>query len=67
MNTANWIPDLFIRRVQEDGSWYLFSPSDARDLHELHGKPFDKAYQKYCKLADEGELVNHKVIKAKDL
>jgi len=67
MNTANWIPDLFIRRVQEDGDWYLFSPSDVRDLHEMHGDKFDKRYKKYCKLADNGELENFKVIKAKDL
>lgn len=67
MNTANWLPDLFIRKVQSDEDWYLFSPSDTRDLHELYGEKFDKAYKKYCKLADEGELTNHKVIKAKDL
>jgi ribonucleoside-diphosphate reductase alpha chain len=67
MNTANWIPDLFIRRIQEDGSWYLFSPSDTRDLHELHGTLFDEAYEKHCKLADEGQLTNHKIVRAKDL
>jgi len=67
MNTANWIPDLFIRKVQEDGDWYLFSPSDVRDLHELHGDKFDKRYKKYCKIADSGELENFKVVKAKDL
>ncbi len=67
MNTANWLPDLFIRKVQSGEDWYLFSPSDTRDLHELYGEKFDKAYKKYCKLADEGELTNHKVIKAKDL
>ena len=67
MNTANWLPDLFIRKVQSDEDWYLFSPSDTRDLHELYGDKFDKRYKKYCKLADSGELENHKVIKAKDL
>ena len=67
MNTANWLPDLFIRTVIEDGNWYLFSPSDTRDLHELYGEKFDKKYKKYCKLADQGELENHKVMKAKDL
>ncbi len=67
MNTANWIPDLFIRRVREDGDWYLFSPSDARDLHEIYGKEFDEKYNKYCKLADEGKLANFRKVKAKEL
>jgi ribonucleoside-diphosphate reductase alpha chain len=67
MNTANWLPDLFLRRVQEDGDWYLFSPSDASELHELYGEDFDKAYAKYCKKAEKGEVPNHKVIKAKAL
>ena len=67
MNTANWLPDLFIRTVIQDGDWYLFSPSDTRDLHESYGEKFDKKYKKYCKLADQGELENHKVVKAKDL
>ena len=67
MNTANWIPDLFMRKVQDDEDWYLFSPSDARDLHETYGKDFDKRYKKYCKLAEEGQLENHRVVKAKDL
>ncbi len=67
MNTANWLPDLFLRRVQSDGDWYLFSPSDVRDLHELYGENFDKAYAKYCKKADKGTIKNFKVIKAKDL
>ena len=67
MNTANWIPDLFLRKVEANEDWYLFSPSDARDLHETFGKDFDRRYKKYCKLADEGEIENHKVVKAKDL
>lgn len=67
MNTANWVPDLFIRRVQEDGDWYMFSPSDTRDLHETYGEDFDERYLKYCKKADDGELPNFKKIKAKDL
>ena len=67
MNTANWLPDLFIKKVQNDEDWYLFSPSDTRDLHDLYGQEFDKRYKKYCKLADEGEIENHKVMKAKDL
>lgn len=67
MNTANWIPDLFMRRIQDDGDWYLFSPNDVRDLHEIYGKEFDKAYSGYCKKADEGEILNFKKVKAKDL
>jgi ribonucleoside-diphosphate reductase alpha chain len=67
MNTANWLPDLFIRKIRNDEDWYLFSPSDTRDLHDLYGQEFDKKYKKYCKLADEGEIENHKVMKAKDL
>jgi ribonucleoside-diphosphate reductase alpha chain len=67
LNTANWLPDLFLRRVQEDGDWYLFSPSDVRDLHELYGENFDKAYIKYCKKAEKGGIINFKVIKAKEL
>ncbi len=67
MNTANWIPDLFIRKVQKNEDWYLFSPSDTRELHETYGNEFDKIYKKYCKLADSGDLENYKIVKAKDL
>ncbi len=47
MNTANWIPDLFMKRVFEDGSWTLFSPNDAPDLHDLYGEAFEAAYAAY--------------------
>jgi len=67
MNTANWIPDLFLRRVESNGDWYLFSPSDTPDLHGFCGEDFNKAYAKYCKLADNGGIKNFKIIKAKDL
>ena len=67
MNTANWIPDLFMRRIQDDGDWYLFSPNDVRDLHEIYGNEFDETYAKYCKRVDEGEILNFKKVKAKDL
>ncbi len=67
MNTANWIPDLFMRRIQEDGDWYMFSPSDVRDLHEVYGEKFDKAYDGYCKKADDGIITNFKKVKAKEL
>ena len=67
MNTANWIPDLFFRKIQANDDWYLFSPADTPDLHHLCGQDFDKAYKKYRRLADEGKIENFKVLKAKDL
>jgi len=67
MNTANWIPDLFFKRVQEDGPWYLFSPNETRDLHELHGKEFEKRYDEYTKLGKQGKLRIFREIQAKDL
>jgi len=66
MNTAAWIPDLFMERVSKDQDWYLFSPTDCRDLHETYGPEFNSIYVKLCKKADEGE-VKHRKIKAKDL
>lgn len=66
MNTANWIPDLFMKRVQEDGDWTLFSPNEVPDLHDLHGQAFEKAYLAYEKKAQEG-LIDTKTIKAKVL
>ncbi len=56
MNTANWIPDLFMKRVRENGNWTLFSPSDVPDLHDLYGMAFEKRYVEYEKKADEGKL-----------
>lgn len=67
MNTANWIPDLFFKRVQEDGPWYLFSPNETRDLHELHGKQFERRYEEYTKLGKQGKLRIFREIQAKDL
>ncbi len=67
MNTANWLPNLFFEKIKRDDDWYLFSPSDTRDLHELFGKEFDSKYKKYCKMADNGEIENFRKIKAKDL
>ena len=66
MNTAAWIPDLFMERVSKDEDWYLFSPTDCRELHETYGSQFNSIYVKLCKKADEGE-VKHRKIKAKDL
>ncbi|MGC1174342.1 ribonucleoside-diphosphate reductase subunit alpha [Polaromonas sp.] len=56
MNTANWIPDLFMRRVMEKGSWTLFSPSDTPDLHDKFGIEFEKAYTAYEAKAERGEI-----------
>ena len=53
MNTANWIPDLFMKRVSENGMWTLFSPSDVPDLHDLYGSAFEKRYIEYEKMADD--------------
>ena len=67
MNTANWIPDLFMKRVFEDGNWTLFSPADVPDLHDLYGKAFEERYEYYEALTEYGKLKLHKTIKAKDL
>ena len=67
MNTANWIPDLFMRRVMEKGSWTLFSPSDVPDLHDRFGLDFEKAYVAYEAQAARGEITPSKQIAASDL
>ena len=67
MNTANWIPDLFMKRVAEDKEWTLFSPSDTLDLHDLTGKAFEDAYVRYEEKAARGELDVYRTIKAVDL
>jgi len=67
MNTANWIPDLFMKRVAEDKDWTLFSPNETPDLHELCGKKFDKAYAVYEAKAANGEMRVFKTIKASAL
>ncbi|WP_343728652.1 ribonucleoside-diphosphate reductase subunit alpha [Duganella sp.] len=67
MNTANWIPDLFMKRVMEKGEWTLFSPSDTPDLHDLVGKAFEKAYLGYEAKAAAGEIRVFKKIQALDL
>ncbi|MDY6984742.1 MAG: ribonucleoside-diphosphate reductase subunit alpha, partial [Pseudomonadota bacterium] len=67
MNTANWIPDLFMKRVFEDGKWTLFSPNEVADLHELHGKAFEERYAHYEQLAAEGKMYVYKTLQAKDL
>ena len=56
MDTANWIPDLFMKRVAEEGQWTLFSPDDVPDLHDLYGEAFEHAYVAYEEKADRGEI-----------
>ena len=67
MNTANWIPDLFMKRVMEGGDWTLFSPSDVPDLHDKWGQKFAEAYQRYEAKAARGELKLFKKIPALQL
>jgi ribonucleoside-diphosphate reductase alpha chain len=67
MNTANWIPDLFMKRVMEGGEWTLFSPSDVPDLHDKVGKDFEAAYTIYEKKAARGEIKLFKKIPAQSL
>jgi ribonucleoside-diphosphate reductase alpha chain len=67
MNTANWIPDLFVKRVIEGKDWTLFSPSDCQDLHDKFGKAFEKAYLAYEEKAASGELKLFKKVPAVQL
>lgn len=67
MNTANWIPDMFMKRVMEKGEWTLFSPSDVPDLHDKFGKAFEQAYLGYEAKAASGELKLFKKVQALDL
>ncbi|MDQ3797314.1 MAG: ribonucleoside-diphosphate reductase subunit alpha, partial [Pseudomonadota bacterium] len=67
MNTANWIPDLFIKRVLEDKPWTLFSPNEVPDLHDLYGQAFERRYLEYEEKAARGEIKVLKQIKAVDL
>jgi ribonucleoside-diphosphate reductase alpha chain len=67
MNTANWIPDLFMRRVVEGGDWTLFSPSTTPDLHDLFGRAFETAYTAYEAKVDRGEIKLYKRMPARDL
>jgi ribonucleoside-diphosphate reductase alpha chain len=67
MNTANWIPDLFMKRVIEGGDWTLFSPSTCPDLHDLFGADFEKAYVAYEEKAARGEIKLFKKVPAAQL
>jgi len=66
MNTAGWIPDLFMKRVLTDSNWTLFSPSDVPDLHDLYGRAFEEAYLRYELLAMQG-TIESRTVSAKDL
>ncbi len=67
INTANWIPDLFMKRVRDGGDWTLFSPHEVPDLHEIYGSAFEKKYAEYEKMADEGKIKMSKRLPATDL
>ncbi len=67
MNTSNWVPDLFMKRVAEEGDWTLFSPDETRDLHDLTGPAFERAYVAYESRAERGEMKVSKRVKAVDL
>jgi ribonucleoside-diphosphate reductase alpha chain len=66
-NTASWIPDLFMKRVLEDGPWTLFSPDETPDLHDLYGRAFELRYQEYERRADAGEIRLFRRVRAVDL
>ncbi|QXP87702.1 ribonucleoside-diphosphate reductase subunit alpha [Methylococcus capsulatus] len=67
MNTANWVPDLFMKRVAEEREWTLFSPNDTPDLHDLTGQSFERRYQEYEAKADRGEIKLYKRLPAVQL
>ncbi|GAA3134330.1 ribonucleoside-diphosphate reductase alpha chain [Kribbella aluminosa] len=67
MNTANWVPDLFLQRVEAGGDWTLFSPNEVPELHDLYGEAFAAAYAEYEAAADRGEIRVFKRVKAVDL
>lgn len=67
MNTASWVPDLFMKRVEQDGNWTFFSPHEVPDLHDLYGKAFEKRYEYYEQQAREGKLQHFQITSAKKL
>ncbi len=67
MNSANWVPDLFLKRVTDDKDWTLFSPDEVPELHDLYGRDFEEKYTHYEAIAAKGELRNFKTIRASDL
>ena len=67
INTASWIPDIFMRKVKSDEDWYMLNPSECPELHDLYGEAFDKKYQFYCRKAEKGEIKSFYKISAKEL
>jgi ribonucleoside-diphosphate reductase alpha chain len=67
INTANWIPDLFMKRVRDGKEWTMFSPDEVPDLHDLYGRAFEERYAEYERMADEGKIKLYKRIPASDL
>ena len=67
MNTANWVPDLFMKRVLENGKWTLFSPDEAKDLHDLYGRKFEERYAHYEQMALRGGIKKGKTVEAQKL
>ena len=67
MNTANWIPDLFMKRVETGAEWTLFSPDETADLHDLYGRAFERRYEEYERLAAEGKVAKFRKVSATGL
>ncbi len=67
MDTANWIPDLFMKRVQNDEDWTLFSPEEVPELHHTYGRVFEEKYAHYEALSKEGKIYLSRTVKARDL
>jgi ribonucleoside-diphosphate reductase alpha chain len=67
MNSANWVPDLFMKRVVDDGQWTLFSPNDTPDLHDLYGAQFEARYEEYETMCDNNQMRLFKRVRAQDL
>ena len=61
MNTANWIPDLFMKRMEAREDWTLFRSNEVSDLHDLYGKAFEEKYHEYEQKAEKGEIWSHKI------
>ena len=66
-NTASWIPDLFMKRVNEGKDWTFFSPDETPDLHDLYGRAFEERYEEYERMAAEGEIRLYRQKPAVDL
>ncbi|AFT71544.1 Ribonucleotide-diphosphate reductase subunit alpha [Alloalcanivorax dieselolei B5] len=67
MNSANWIPDLFMKRVVNEQEWTLFSPNDAPDLHDLYGEAFEQRYNEYEEMTRDGRITHYKRLPAINL